>query len=70
MRRKYKQEYLNTLSDLKYCESRLRDCSIFISEAKKFIIDHKLAEEFNKIMNDKYGTSLYDTICKIPPAKE
>ena len=69
-RNTYKEKYKDLLNDYASIKIEYDDCCKFIAESKKFIINNKLNEEFNKIMNDKYGIKLYGTICKIKPAGE
>lgn len=64
-RPKYKELYKELLDDYAKYQIRLQDCECFIKEARKFICDHNLQEEFNKIMNDKYGFMLASTILRI-----
>lgn len=64
-RPKYKELLKQAVSDYAKCQFQLQDCECFIKEAKKFICDHNLQEEFNEIMNTKYGMTLASTILLI-----
>ncbi len=64
-RSKYKEMWIDSQNEYAECKQRLMDCESFIKEAKTFIVDHGLSEEFNKILNDKYGMALATTILNI-----
>lgn len=65
IRRKYKQEYLNTREELGRYIIKYEDCKKYIKEARKIIIDHGLQKELNHILNSKYGMTLIGTIGSI-----
>lgn len=60
-RPKYKEMWKESQNEYADCKLRLMSCECFIKEAKVFITKHGLSEEFNKILNDKYGLSLINT---------
>lgn len=64
-RPKYKEMWKASLDEYAECKERLIDCEYFIKEAKDFIVEHGLSEEFNKILNDKYGMTLATAILSI-----
>ena len=64
-RPKYKQMWQESRSEYAKCRLQLQDCECFIKEAKIFLRDHQLDTEFNQIMNEKYGWSLYSTVSRI-----
>ena len=64
-RPKYKEMWIDSQNEYAKCKLRLMDCECFIKEARSFIVEHSLSEEFNKILNDKYGATLATTILSI-----
>jgi len=64
-RPKYKEMWKDSQNEYARIKLRLMDCECFIKEAKDFIVEHGLSEEFNEILNDKYGMTLATTILSI-----
>lgn len=64
-RPKYKKMWEASQDEYAKCKLKLMDCECFIKEARSFIVEHGLSEEFNKILNDKYGMTLATTILSI-----
>ncbi len=64
-RPKYKEMWIASQNEYARIKLRLMDCECFIKEARSFIVEHGLSEEFNKILNDKYGMTLAATILSI-----
>ena len=64
-RPKYKEMWIASQNEYARMKLRLMDCECFIKEAKAFIVDYGLSEDFNKVLNDKYGMTLAATILNI-----